>query len=281
MPSLAALRAFDAVALCKSYSVASRSLNVTEAAMRQHVRNLEKTLGFSLVERMGRGVSLTENGQRLSAATSQSFENLFRCIETLASENHRKAVRVALPPSFAENWLMPRLTSFWVDHPAIEVELAPSLKVVDLQVENIDFAIRYGDGNWIDGKSTYLASGEFVVVGRPEIVESAKGQDISGMKSLPWLFEVNRTEHRVWADARGIDFDAPQNRHFPTNSLVISAVRAGQGISVQARALVETDLEYGVLVEVKSDPSQSLDYYLVVGRTSRQSAQVLMKWLAK
>lgn len=281
MPSLAALRAFDAVALCKSYSGASRSLNVTEAAMRQHVRNLEKTLGYSLVERQGRGLSLTENGERLSAATSHSFETLSRCIESMASENQRKAVRVALPPSFAENWLMPRLTSFWADHPTIEVELAPSLKIVDLQLENIDFAIRYGDGNWTDGTSTYLASGEFVVVGRPDIVESAQGQDIMSINSIPWLFEVSRTEHRVWAEARGIDFDAPPNRHFPTNSLVISAVRAGQGVSVQARALIERDLETGILVEVKSEPSRSLGYYLVVGGNLRQSARVLMKWLTK
>lgn len=281
MPSLAALRAFDAVAFFKSYSKASRILNVTEAAMRQHVRNLEKTLGYSLVERQGRGLALTENGERLSAATSLSFENLSRCIQSMASENQRKAIRVALPPSFAENWLMPRLTSFWADHPTIEVELAPSLKIVDLQLENIDFAIRYGDGNWTDGTSTYLASGEFVVVGRPDIVERAHGQDIMSMNSVPWLFEVSRTEHRVWAEARGIDFDAPRNRHFPTNSLVISAVRAGQGVSVQARALVEGDLENGVLVEVKSEPSQSLGYYLVVGSNLRQSARVLMKWLTK
>lgn len=118
--------------------------------MRQHVRNLEKTLGYSLVERQGRGLSLTENGSRLSAVTSQSFESLARCIQSMASENQRKAVRIALPPSFAENWLMPRLTSFWADHPAIEVELVPSLRIVDLRRENVDFAIRYGNGNWSD-----------------------------------------------------------------------------------------------------------------------------------
>lgn len=101
------------------------------------------------------------------------------------------------------------------------------------------------------------------------------------MNSIPWLFEIGRTEHRVWAEARGIDFDAPQNRRFPTNSLVMSAVRAGQGISVQARALVEGDLENGALVEVKSEPSRSLGYYLVISGNLWESAKVLMKWLIK
>lgn len=279
MPSLAALRAFDSVALHKNYSGASRSLNVTEAAMRQHVRNLEKTLGYSLVERKGRGLSLTENGERLSAATSLSFGTLSNCIKAMASENQRKAIRIALPPSFAENWLMPRLTSFWVDHPTIEVELAPSLRIVDLRSESVDFAIRYGNGNWSDGTSTYLASAEFVVVGRPDIVGNDHSQNLLMSKSVPWLFEVSRTEHRLWAQTKGINFDAPQNRHFPTNSLVISAARAGQGFSVQARALVEGDLANGTLVEVGSEAAQSLGYYLVVNGNLRPSARALMKWL--
>ncbi|MEP2473120.1 MAG: LysR family transcriptional regulator [Paracoccaceae bacterium] len=281
MPSLAALRAFDAVAFCKSYSEAARLLNVTEAAMRQHVRNLEKALGYSLVERKGRGLSLTENGERLSATTSQSFENLFDCIIAMTSENQQKPVKVALPPSFAENWLMPRLTSFWVDHPAIEVELAPSLRILDLRQEDVDFAIRYGDGNWSDGTSTYLASAEFVVVGRPDIIGENQGQNLSTLKALPWLFEVSRTEHRVWAEARGINFDASQNRHFPTNSLVISAARTGQGLSVQSRALVEGDLANGSLVEVKSEAVQQLGYYLVIDRDLRQPALALTNWLLK
>lgn len=280
MPSLAALRAFYAVALHKSYSEASRSLNVTEAAMRQHVRNLERTLGCSLVERKGRGLSLTEHGERLSDATSQGFERIFNSITDLTSRKIR-SVRVALPPSFAENWLMPRLTSFWVDHPAIEIELVPSLKIVDLRSKTVDFAIRYGSGEWVDGKSVYLASAELVVVGRADVVGTVGTHSLSDLKSFPWLFEVSRTEHRVWAEARSINFDAPSNRHFPTNSLVMSAARAGQGLSVQARALVERDLVSGALIEVKSEPVETLGYYLVTRDDLPSSALTIVNWLIK
>ena len=279
MPSLAALRAFDTVASCKSYAEASRFLNVTEAAMRQHVRNLEKALGCSLVERKGRGLSLTETGARLSATTSQSFEGLSECITAMTSENHRRAVRMTLPPSFAETWFMPRLTSFWIDHPAIEVELVPSLRIVDLRQEDMDFAIRYGNGDWPDGTATYLASAEFVVVGRPDVVGDSQSYDLSQLNSLPWLFEASRTEHRVWAEARGINFDAPQNRHFPTNSLVISAARAGQGLSVQSRALIESDLENGFLIELSAEPAGQLGYFLVSSRNLRPPARVITEWL--
>lgn len=284
MPSLAALRAFDAVAQCKSYADASRVLNVTEAAMRQHTRKLEQFFGCSLVERKGRGLTLTEDGRRLSAATAESFQILMRGVEDIKATNEQQAVKVALAPSFAENWLIPRLASFWIDHPDIEVELAPSLKVTDLRAGRFDFAIRYGHGDWPDGEAFHLASAEYVVVARPDtpgIQGILDKPDLANIRSLPWLFESTRTEHRNWAEERGIDFDAAKNRHFPTNSLVISAARAGQGLTLQARALIENDLLTGTLVEIVSEEPGSLGYYIVTNGSLRPAARLFVNWLIK
>ena len=279
MPSLAALRAFDSVARNESYSDAARMLNVTEAAIRQHVRGLEETLGCVLVERSGRGLRLTGNGRLLASATAEGFRSLQRGVQDVRSDTAHRPVKISLTPAFAENWLMPRLADFWAKHPEIEIELAPSLKLADLRSESIDLAIRYGLGDWPGCFSEHLASAEYVVVSKPEFVNSQISRKMSDLRSLPWVFESSRTEHRVWAEKRGIDFDADANKHYLTNSLVLSAVRAGHGVSLQSRALVEHDLSTGALMEIYSEEPGSLGYYVVRHGKPRPSAASFSKWL--
>lgn len=279
VPSLAALRAFDSVARNKGYSGAARALNVTEAAMRQHVRGLEQTLGCSLVERRGRGLVLTENGQLLFASTAESFETLIRGVESLRAEHSNDPIRIAVTPAFAENWLMPRLAYFWTEHPDIEIELAPSLKLADLGTDGLDIAIRYGMGHWPACSAVHLASARYVVVARTDILKVSATDDLEELKSCPWLFETGRNEHRIWVEQRGIDFESDTNRFFPTNSLVISAARAGHGLSLQAKALVENDLATGALTEVYSEEPGSLGYYLVTRGKLREPVRLFTEWL--
>ncbi|MCL4144784.1 UNVERIFIED_CONTAM: hypothetical protein GTU68_063701 [Idotea baltica] len=279
MPSLAALRAFDAVARGENHSEAARMLNVTEAAVRQHVRGLEAVLDCPLVERSGRGLRLTGNGRRLAEATDEGFRALQRGVQDVRAELVNRPVRLSLTPAFAENWLMPRLGEFWTLHPDIEIELSPSLKLADLRSSTIDMAIRYGRGEWPGCTPVHLASAEYVVVAKPEMLEKRTRHSLSDLRSLPWVFEATRTEHREWAKDRGIDFDAGANRHYETNSLVLSAALAGQGLSLQSRALVERTLTAGALMEVYSEESGALGYYLVTQGTLRKNAAVFSDWL--
>jgi len=279
MPSLAALRAFDAAARSESHSDAARMLNVTEAAVRQHVRGLEETLACSLVERSGRGLRLTENGWRLAGATADGFRSLQRGVQEVRSDLNNRPVRISLTPAFAENWLMPRLGEFWAMHPDIEVELAPSLKLANMRSEHIDLAIRYGLGEWPECTSVHLASAEYVVVAKPEILRKKSRVKLSDLRSLPWVFEASRTEHRVWAEERGIEFDAEANKHHQTNSLVLAAVLAGHGVSLQSRALVEHTLSTGALVEIYSEKPGALGYYLVTRGEPRTNVATFGEWL--
>lgn len=279
VPSLAALRAFDSVARNQGYSGAARALNVTEAAMRQHVRGLEQALGCSLVERKGRGLVLTDSGRLLFASTSESFETLIQGVENLRDIRAGDPIRIAVTPAFAENWLMARLADFWVGHPDIEIELVPSLKLVDLGSDGLDIAIRYGRGEWPACRAVHLASARYVVVARADILNVSATDDLRDLKSVPWLFETGRNEHRVWVEQRGIEFEANTNRFFPTNSLVISAARAGHGLSLQAKALVENDLETGALREVYSEEPGTLGYYLVTRGELREPVRLFTKWL--
>lgn len=279
IPSLHALRAFEAVARGKSFSVAARDLNVTEAAVRQHVRGLERWFDTQLAERSGKGLALTQNGERLAKITSDSFQILASGVGALLATEEDRPVTVALTPAFAEIWLMPRLDGFWRAHPEIAINLAPSLSLADPRGDPFDLAIRYGLGNWPGLDATPLASADYVVVAKPGMVGTDAPRDLSNLKAFPWLFESSRTEHRDWAEKNGIHFDADANRHYPTNSLVIAAARAGHGVSLQARALVQTDLELGTLEELYAEDNAPLGYYLVTRDKLRPKAKAFADWL--
>jgi len=279
VPSLHALRAFEVVAREKSFTMAARDLNVTEAAVRQHVRTLEHWFNTKLAERSGKGLALTQNGERLATITSDSFQTLARGVDDLMTTEENRPVTVALTPAFAEIWLMPKLDRFWEEYPDIEINLAPSLKVVDLNSNHFDLAIRYGLGDWHGLEATALASAEYVVVAKVGMAGAVTSSGLHNLKTYPWLFEVSRQEHRDWAEKHKIDFDSDSNRHYPTNSLVIAAARAGHGLSVQARALVQTDLELGVLEELYSEDNSPLGYYLVRGSQMRSNARTFADWI--
>jgi LysR family transcriptional regulator, glycine cleavage system transcriptional activator len=279
MPSLAALRGFDAVARHGGYTDAAAALNVTEAALRQHVRHLEAFLGQVLIERRGRGIALTDVGGAFAAAIRQGFDALFAAVDAILGEDTRRPLKVALTPAFAENWLLPRLGEFWARHPEIEIELMPSLKLEDLRAGRFDMAIRYGQGSWPGCKSTLLASAAHTVVARPEIALACPIRDVADLRHLHWLFESDRREHRLWAEKHGIDFDAEHNRRYPTNSLVLSALRAGQGVALQARALIQRDLDSGFLTEVYAEPSSALGYYIVTQSKPRPPLGKFIGWL--
>ncbi|MEO1638963.1 MAG: LysR substrate-binding domain-containing protein [Pseudomonadota bacterium] len=279
IPSLHALRAFDAVARASSFSGAARELNVTEAAIRQHVRGLEGRLATKLVKRHGNSLELTSKGRALAETTAQSFQTLARGVHALADSDENRPVGIALPPSFAEIWLMPKLEEFWREHPGIDVSLTPSLSLADPSKEPFDLAIRYGTGRWSGVEATRLASAEYVVVAKPGLVVGTATRDLALLSDYPWLFETTRHEHRDWAERHGLDFDASDNRHYPTNSLVIAAARAGHGLSLQSRSLVQTDLKLGSFEELYAEECTPLAYYLLSDRDLRAKAKILADWL--
>ena len=278
IPSLSALRAFEATARCGSFVGAAAELNVTDAAIRQHVRALETHFGLALVKREGRGITCTKFGEELASGLRAGFERIQTTIEEIQDKNARKPVRVALTPAFAENWLIPRLPQFWSAHPEIQVDLAPSLKNVDMEAGNYDLAIRYGKGDWGQVKTRFLASADYTIVASSQLALPMVA-DISELRDAVWLFEGSRQEHRDWADSHGLDFDARQNRLYPNNSMVLSAVRAGHGYSVQAYALVQSDLAIGALASVFRERVSGLGYYLLSRDRPREDALIFATWM--
>ncbi|WP_421702285.1 LysR family transcriptional regulator [Aliiroseovarius sp.] len=280
IPSLSALRAFEAMARLGSFSAAARELNVTHAAVAQHVRGLEAEFGESLARRAGSGMELTEEGQRLAAALSQGFGQIAAGVRELRQARGGRPIQVTLTPSFAENWLMPRLGGFRTAHPDLPIALIPHQGVSDLVRDGYDLGLRFGRGDWPGVEAQMLVPANFVVVGRPDILEGVDTDDLSALATLPWYVEEGWDETRLWAEAAGLDLSFSDVTPFPINTMVLSAVRAGLGVAMQAHALVESDLKSGNLVLLHQAAPSELGYYIVTpeGGVSPR-VKLLIDWL--
>ena len=121
---------------------------MTHAAISQHIRYLEDFLTVKLAYREGNGMRLTPSGSDLSKALQDGFKTIAGGIRSVKADHEARPLQITLTPGFAENWLMPRLGSFWAEHPEVELSLNPSTKLVDLVAGDIDLAIRFGQGAW-------------------------------------------------------------------------------------------------------------------------------------
>ncbi len=280
IPSLSALRAFEAMARLGGFSSAARELNVTHAAIAQHVRGLEADLAQTLVIREGRGMGLTEAGRILAAALQDGFAEIANGVAATRELGADRPLQIAMTPSFAENWIMPRIGAFWADHPEIKLALVPGYPLVDMKRDGFDLAIRYGRGGWDGVDAEYLVSAGNVVVGTPELAARVPKGDIAALQKQVWLQEPGRQEPQLWAAEQGLDFSKMDVRDFNMNTMVLAATRAGYGFSLQGRALVSSDLKEGRLVSVFEQGQSTLAYYMLTRRgTVTGKLKVFVDWL--
>lgn len=280
VPSLAALRAFEALASHGTMTAAASSLNVTHAAIAQHVRSLEAHLGVQLTRKSGRGLVLTPEGTELATSLSDGFGLIHAGVRKLTDAQDTRPLNITATPSFAENWLMPRLGQFWAVHPDIMLSITPSIAVADMRREPFDLAIRYGAGDWKDVESTFLVDADYLVVATPSLLEGRQTNNITDLQDLPWLFESVHQEPRRWANENGLDFACCQQKELQTLNMLLSALRAGVGVSVVSRALVEKDIADGTLVQITAIPSDGMGYHIVTRQDAlSKRTQIFKKWL--
>lgn len=280
IPSLSALRAFEATARLGSFSGAARDLNVTHAAIAQHVRGLEAEFGQDLVYRAAGGMELTEAGQGLAQALGDGFGSILQGVRALRQAQEARPLRVTLTHAFAENWLMPRLGGFWANHPDLPLMLVPSKGNVDLKRQGFDLGLRYGRGVWPGLTSELLVPAHFMIVGRPALLKDVPTGDTDALYALPWLIEEGWTEQNLWMKELGITPERSHITGFATNPMTLAAVRAGLGVSVQMRPMVEADLASGALIALRELSQSDLGYHIITpsGALS-DGARQFIRWI--
>jgi LysR family transcriptional regulator, glycine cleavage system transcriptional activator len=280
LPSLTALRAFAATAELRSFSQAARVLNVTHAAVAQQVRALEDQLGRPLVQREGRGVSLTTDGEQLAEALGEGFAAMLRGIEALRTGEADRPVRVTLTASFAAQWLMPRLKNFWAKHPDIGLSMHPDNRVVDLHRERMDLGIRYGNGDWPGLEAAYLASARLVIAGAPSLIGDKAALTPEEMREMDWILSRSWPEQDAYLRQLELEPDGLSRTDINSEELAIAAARQGLGLVVESAALIEADVAEGRL-RIVHESREKLPAYFVVALPGpkRAAARAFLKWL--
>jgi LysR family transcriptional regulator, glycine cleavage system transcriptional activator len=280
LPSLTALRAFAATAELRSFSQAARVLNVTHAAVAQQVRALEDHLGRPLVQREGRGVGLTADGEQLAEALGEGFGAMLRGIEALKAGEADRPVRVTLTTGFAAQWLMPRLKDFWKKHPDIGLSMHPDNRVVDMHRERMDLGIRYGNGDWAGVESAYLASAQLVIAGAPSLIGDRNTLTTDEMREMDWILSRTWPEQDAYLRRLGLEPDKLSRTDISNEELAIAAARQGLGLVVESVALIDSDASEGRL-RIVHDSREKLPAYFVVTLPGpkRATARAFLKWL--
>lgn len=279
IPSLSALRGFEAAARLRSLSGAARSLNVTHAAIAQHVRTLEAHFGCPLLKREGRGMVPTPEGARLADGLAEGFGLIASAVRDSMPDDDRP-LRIAMTPSFAENWLVPAIARFWADHPDIKLELLPSTGLADLRAESIDLAIRYGRGQWPGTDPVPLVSANLVVFGAPGFTPKTKIERLADLRDQHWILERTRPEEHLWAQENGVDLSSVKSTSFETTTMMLQAVRTGAGIAILPEAIVERDIREGRLLVLYRETRSAAAYHLVRrSGPAPPSLEIFIRWL--
>lgn len=282
IPSLTSLRAFEAAVRHGSFSAAARDLNVTHAAIAQHVRGLEAQFGVTLMARDGRAMRPTAEGRQLAHELAEGFGAIAAGVRALMDSKLQRPLQVTMTPSFAEAWLMPRIGQFWAQHPEIEVALIPSASTIDLRRDGFDMAIRFGAGDWPGLDVEPLVMSPFVIVAAPSLARGRTLEEMGRLDGYRWFTSEASREHFVWGRAAGLDMTRLTFTELPNNSLAQAAVRAGHGLSIQAQTLVDSDLAEGRLVALHTGQNEGLGYHMVLPKGPRPaSLTAFTRWLRR
>jgi len=251
-PSLKALRAFETAARHLSVSRAAEELAVTQPAVTQQIKALESALGVRLVYREGQGLALTPPGRAYAKRLHGVFTEIGAATaDLLHQEQKGGALTVSLQPTLAQRWLIPRLGSFQTIHPEIEVRFSATARLVDLHREEVDLAIRFGEGSWRDCHSQLMMTNDMFPVLSPQLQAARPLITPADLADHIWLqvdTEPRPADWPAWLAAAGVEGLEPKGRIvFETSSQALAAATAGLGVAIGHRPFVMDDLSSGRL----------------------------------
>lgn len=254
LPSTAALAAFEAAARHQSFTRAATELAVTQSAICRQIASLEDLLGVKLFRRGQRGVTLTEAGARYSRRVAARLDEVERDALDLmnGSEEGGGSLELAVVPTFATQWLLPRLADFQREHPGITLHFTPRTRPFLFSDTPFDAAILPGSEPWPGTECIELLPEPLVAVASPRLAGATGCRSAADVAALPLLQASTRPDGwRQWFASQGsvAEHDMAGSR-MELFSMLTEAAAQGLGVALVPRLLVEGDLASGRLVVV-------------------------------
>ena len=270
------LRAFEAVARHLNFRAAAEEMALTQSAVSRQIQAMEEEVGVALFLRHTRAVELTGAGAQLLLAVQQSLPRIDGAVRQIRQSAGRKSVSLTTFASFASMWLIPRLEAFQRDNPEIDIRIDASDTAVDLEVADVDMALRYAPPENMPREAIRLFGETLTPVASPWLIKSRppikSPADLAGF-TLIEAGDAHRT-HLEWLTWRRWFEENGQSRAQPKRWLyfnyayqMVQAALTGQGVVLARSSLIAESLANGDLVEVL--PQHRLDspmaYWLMVG----------------
>jgi DNA-binding transcriptional LysR family regulator len=291
-PSLDLLRGFEAAARHLNFTRAADELFITQSAVSRQIKTLEDRLGVALFVRQAKGLRLTEAGAQLYHAVSSALRQVNEAMEGLSRRTRSSLVTVTSTLGFCALWLIPRLGEFNKLFPEVEVRIAASDRILNLDRERIDLSIRYSPLHSAPKTAAWLFDEQLMPVCSPALL-AAPERPLSELKDLrhhtllhlddpdnpsPWL------SWSYWLDATSLTGLKPSGSViFNYYDQVIRAALAGQGVALGRTVLVRDLLQDGSLVAPFSERvGTDRGYWLIEADHARGRREVTMfaNWIA-
>lgn len=280
LPPLKALRAFEAAARHGSFTAAAGELSLTQGAISYQVRHLESKLGIALFQRSARQVTLTPQGQSLYRATHRLFRELEDEVHKIAPGKDQLILTVSVSTYFVTRWLSKRLGHFLNKHPEVTIRLQHSVNDPDFTVEDVDLAIRWGNGGWQQGESELLIPSPMMAVCAPDLMPGKAGLEV--LRHQTFLHDQDSTDGwREWLRQAGLDdMEAGRGPVIDDPNVRVQSAIDGQGL-VLANNLLNDDIAAGRLIEPFAIRLEGYGFHLLYESTAkrRNAFQLFRQWL--
>ena len=252
LPSLGALRAFEAAARLESMSRAAEALHVTHGAVSRQVRSLEEALGQPLFDRVGRGLVLTPAGRRLRDACGQAFAQLSQAWGELQRGAAGDTLVLGCSASVLARWVIPRLERMQHALPGVRLHFSAQ-ESPGRALADVDALLLLGQAPWPPDWQVLELAGEAIgpVIGaRHPHLPRLQHAPPSALLGEPLLHTTSRPQAwPQWALAHGLDPQALQlGEAFPHLYYLLEAAASGLGVAIAPQPLVADDLASGRLV---------------------------------
>lgn len=290
LPPLNALRAFEAAARHGSFSKAAQELRVTDSAVSQQVRTLEKYLGTRLFKRLPRGLLLTELGSTYLPVLTSGFDRLAEASNRLRSGETGGVLTVATFPAFATGWLLPRINRFKELYPRIDLLLKTTNAFADFRREDIDVALRFSAGPPSDTKAILLLHEDVFPVASPRLVPPALiPMNVADLRTLPLLHDIDAHPNQPWLDWQqwferaGVEStSALRGLKFSDSIVLLGAAVAGLGVALGRSPQIEGLLAHGQLVRLTQETWRAAWAYNLVAPAAnfaRPNVRAFTDWI--
>ncbi len=286
LPPLTSLEGFEAAARLKSFSLAAEELNITQSAVSHQIRALEAFFQLDLFNRVGRSVELTVAGADFLESATQALTTLAKGRRRLSFYYRPGSVVWGATMAFASKWLVPRYTKLQSWFPDIQPWLFTTDDLYELESQEVDLAIWFGDGQWQGMEATKLFHDELTPLVSPTRFAMGKiPKTHKALLKVALLHDERSDDWLSWFNAVGLeDVDAIEGAVFSDSGLLLESATYGQGVALGSLIFAKDLLTSGQLIQPFKETIVTNDAYYLVHSSNQPLRPAVAKakeWLLK